>query len=442
VTRMRSFARAVATLTAFALIGGPPVLIGYWLLHRPPTVPTTDGVRDWLQQPRTTNDILAGAATVAALLWLIGLGYLIRRGLRGLSRRWLRLRHLPLPTPAQMTASSMAGIAVLTLPTTTAEPNPEPRATDGAPPPSDPSQPDHQQQAPATRTEPGIDLPGGGWVPYRTAVAVAALATTIRLLRRRSYRPDGRQLGTHHNDADLQPLPTTAQAVIAASAHVAPLHPVRPLHLPPGALRLSGPGAEAAARGLIVTVALTGTTTPPTTVLAISQRQWKDILPGLDHSTIPAAGLVITPNDEATRPTNDAGHAEPYSAGLSRSSADARQAASMTILTLSDTAPAEIHWHVAADGTITATKPTIPQRLCVLDPQAASDLLALIHQQHQAASDIPAPSQVTVVTPKPHNGRTPPARLTLLGGCTLTVAGQPMRLRRSASMQILAYLVP
>lgn len=117
-------------------------------------------------------------------------------------------------------------------------------------------------------------------------------------------------------------------------------------------------------------------------------------------------------------------------------------AGSVTVLTFDATVAASARWHVATDGMIIGADAAAPRRVCVLDQQTATDLIDLVRHTRDDAA---APNQLvdhrpgvahTVVTGKPDA----PGRLELLGGCQLVVQGQPTRLRRSAGLQILAYL--
>jgi DNA-binding SARP family transcriptional activator len=134
--------------------------------------------------------------------------------------------------------------------------------------------------------EHGVDLPGGNYLPWAVAAAVAASVTLLWRQRQRRYVPRPPSAGPRQ-DADLRPPPTVvrqvtrawqrharpddeddelAPAVQAVAALPAP-HPARapaqqaPASLPgpgpgwpavPGGVALSGPGAWAAARGALV----------------------------------------------------------------------------------------------------------------------------------------------------------------------------------------------
>lgn len=266
-------------------------------------------------------------------------------------------------------------------------------------------------------------------MPYRTAAAVTALVTGIWLARRRAYQPQPRWARHSERDLDLQPLPATTDAITSATAHqeaTGQVVPLLPEDLPRGKLHLDGPGAPAAARGLLLSAALAAATAPSrtTAVIAIQHDHWRQILADLDlPGPLPGIEIqaIVAPAADASRPS-EAGS----------STVDAR-----TVLTLADNDRGSVRWSISPEGVATGTGITTPRRLCTLDQQTAAVLLALITRRHRAD---PTPrrgfaSQRSVSTPL-----ATPARLTLIGSCTLTVAGQPVRVRRTAGSQILAYL--
>ena len=149
------------------------------------------------------------------------------------------------------------------------------------------------QQQPAHRH--GVNLPGG-WISLPLAAALVAAAAMVWLRRRHRYVPT--PLGPRSDDADLRPLPPVVNRVRRAVREQAPdlLHPpasvtptVADYHaadaqhrpdLPPvgpsgldlaglgdrvpaGGLGLAGPGAEAAARSLLVATLSSGSPADP-----------------------------------------------------------------------------------------------------------------------------------------------------------------------------------
>ncbi|MET8147892.1 hypothetical protein [Actinoplanes sp. NPDC005259] len=399
-----------------AVIAGPPLLAGIWLQHRWQT-PTRAQITAWAEQPLTAGTIIAGCLAVAGLAWLLLLTHLTRRALAVLRRRLRRMRRPAVPTAAQMTASSMAGVVAFTLPTASVgHPQPLPAATD-TPQPSDPARSDHHTDRPTQVEPPGVALPGGGWIPYRTAAAITALAAALWLQRRRHYRPDPQHPRDHHNDPDLQPLPDTVGTVAdaltddATGADRTP-PPLLAQRLPDGVLLLTGPGAAASARGIIVEAALSNTST-----VAVQSDDLAALLPPGDPVTPTIAELMTGAGNDAV-------------AG--------------TIIVLSEEPIAATHrWHVTTDGTATGPDLTEPRRLCTLDSQTTAALLTLIQRSKQPAPRANPPSKTaprTPPAPRVQPATATQARLTLLGDCHLTADGEPVHLRRTASLQILAYL--
>nr|WP_296071950.1 BTAD domain-containing putative transcriptional regulator [uncultured Actinoplanes sp.] len=439
--------RLATTLTVLAVVAGPPLLAAGWLQRHPWRPPSHDQVQAWTEQPMGAGTILAGCVTVVGLAWLLLIIYLVRRVLAELARWLRRARQLPVPTPAQMTASSMAGMAAFTLPAVTVgQPDTQPAVTDA---PSHPVGNDHGEDHPVHDWQAGIALPGGGWIPYPTAAAVAALTTATWLSRRRHYRPDAQHPRAHDTDADLQPLPgtvhtiTTALATLPAGRDPASSLPAQ--HVPAGILHLSGPGAAAAARGLLLTAALSAALTGTTPHIRVQPDDLPTLLPDSDPAGLTAAGLVTTsappPHEQAAPGRNEACDVV-HACGGPANRADPPDS-DLTTIVLTDEPAATHQWRVRADGIATGTGLARPRRLCSLDTHATADLLTLIVARHhpgpatpqepshanQPASAIPDPDTTSAA-----------AHLTLLGDCHLTVAGRPINLRRSAGLQILAYL--
>jgi DNA-binding SARP family transcriptional activator len=458
--------RLATTMIAVAIVAGPPLLAVGWVRYHRWRWPTHADADAWMQQPLSAGTILAGLAGTAALGWLLLVVYLTHHAAATIIAWWRRLRRMPLPTPAQMTAGSMAGVAALALPTLVVTPTgPAPSVTGAAQPADrgiaalpDPASTGVQEQA---QLAAGIDLPGGGWIPYRTAVAVTAVATLTWLHRRRYYQP---KPGTdrQQRDADLRPLPATAQAVTAAVSAGGP-QPGAPgtnsavlAEIPAGVLTLHGPGATAAARGLLVTALLHAAlnTTMPARV-TLRRQDLHQLLPHTDPDEPGPPGLHL----------DDSPHTYHRIAAAAECSTDprnmifilARRAPqapehpdppdvphpdAVTAVVVAEGPTGGVNWRVESDGT-TSGHSTSGRRLCVLDQQAATDLTRLLPRQTRVTDDQSAARPPATMTPPTLPAQTSgvaPAHLTLLGDCQLHAKGQPVHLRRSAALQILTYL--
>jgi DNA-binding SARP family transcriptional activator len=418
---MRWMNRLATALIVLAIAAGPPLFAVLWLREHLEPTPNLTSIQEWLQRPRTATDLVYATMFAGFLLWLLMIVHVVRRVAA-------RLRRIPMPTPAQVTVSSMAGVAALTLPSTTFDQEASEHSTTTSTPPADPNR--HITNTPTSTppTVPGIALPGGGWVPSHTAAAVAALTTAIWLNRRRSYHPDPMRIATHHSDPDLASLPPATHAIASAQAsQPKPADAEMPEHLPSGVLRLYGPGAAAAARGLALTTALAHTAAPTPAGLAIQGQHRKSVLPGVDDADLADIGITLLPATSDTDLGSDTpSHTAPPGT---------------TVLVIDDTGTEGTSWYVTTDGSVTGTGITAPRRLCVLDSQTAADLLRLALLHRRKAPAVPSP-RTHVEEPRPHHrgGPSRPGRLDLLGDCRLTVNGEPVRLRRTAGLQVLAYL--
>ncbi|WP_203790405.1 AfsR/SARP family transcriptional regulator [Paractinoplanes rishiriensis] len=437
--------RLAATMMVLAVVAGPPLLAVLWLTSHPWRWPTRAQTQAWLQQPVTATTIIAACVTVVVLGWLTLLCYLAKRAGQLLRAWWHHLRDVPLPPPAQMTASSMAGIAALTMPAATAG-DILPATTPVAAPEQQLPGAEPNSNGPAEQTitigQAGLDLPSGGWISTGMAAAVAATAALIWQRRRRAFQPAPPSPHREQlRDRDLHRLPETAEAITAArpGALYQADHPPALLdQLPAGAISIIGPGAAAAARGLIVAAALsTLSGKTPTTTVCIDRSDLTRLLPETDVAALTAVGIQIsdTPKPAAPPPS---GHADDGG----RHIPPAEPATSHTTrIRLTADPNATVTWHIAADGTEAGT--ANPQRFCVLTAQNTTDLLTLVHQAHQnprdTATEPHPPTNHPAPAPLPQSTTTT-GRLQLIGGCELTVGGSPVRLRRRAGLQILAYL--
>ncbi|MGX6606177.1 AfsR/SARP family transcriptional regulator [Micromonosporaceae bacterium Da 78-11] len=453
---MRWINRAGTALIAVAIIVGPPLALGLWVQAQHWRVPTATQTRTWLEQPPTAGMIGALLSCIAVTVWLLLVFSLVRRAWGSVRARVRRLRYRSLPTSAQMAAGSMAGVAALALPTVVVDHH------GGASTASADLGAAQLARAgsEANSVPAGVELPGGGWVPYRTALAVTVLSATIWLHRRQHYQPRTPRYGQHHADTDLQPLPATAEAITAALNTDGPQPqtstpgPMPLPDLPSGVLTLHGPGAMNAARGLLVTTvlsaALTGTEHLTVTVrprdlkLLLDERLTDDLPHGLhlDHGAAPlrinrrlsatATATARHPMLLLTRPSG------PTPAARS-SDTTSDDTGGTTLIVVTDN-PAEEHsWFVNADGTTAAGPLGRAQRLCTLDAQAATDLLMLARQHARRAEPIKEPAAGSSATSDEATPR-PAGELHLLGDCRLEINGSVVHVQRSAGLQILAYL--
>jgi DNA-binding SARP family transcriptional activator len=464
---IRLMRRVAVALLAACIVVGPPALALAWAVHSPRRHLGVDDARGWVADPPDDSGIWVLVAVAAIGLWLLCATLVLRAATSAARRGWRRVRHLSLPTPAQATASSLAGTALLGVPAITSTPaDTAPASTGVGHDRHDPDRSvgDHgahlHDGVDPTAVKPGIELPGGGWIPYPTALAVAAVSTLIWFHRRQHYPPDPRRFGRHHGDGDLRPLPITAQAITALTADATlPAGPglaVLP-DLPAGRLTLYGPGAADAARGLLTTMvlhtALADTSMCRVTVGRATLRMLlhtdlaEPFPDGLDidspvttspESADPVGGtdladgaglvLLATRRSPANRAGEPAGGESPFAAPGDRT----------TLVTVADHPAGPVCWHVGADGTVHNPLRDAPRRLCVLSPSAAGDLLRLV--QHHARPAVALPSEPAPPVAPPVPPSEPAGRLTLLGGCALQIDGTAVHLRRSAGLQILAYL--
>ncbi|MEU1812777.1 hypothetical protein [Micromonospora aurantiaca (nom. illeg.)] len=455
----------VALLTAVLVL--PPWLLATYAAPLLPGWPTGGQLRDWIADPLTARTLTGGLTALAWLLWL-GVAYTVavttaRRLLAG--ARWLR--RVPLPTPWQAAATSMAGAAALTtVPTSTA----------GTPDPPIPASADGLHQHPSNvriYADNGVTV-AGGWLPDETCQQVTAAAGLVWLRRRRAYRP-GRSL----DGASLTPLPDTVTAVQAAAAdrQLAPATATSPAlpDLPALGVTFTGDGAADAARGVLVTRLLAALRDPPGIIrVLVTRAALTTLLPDLAAARVPIPGLRVADSVEevtalllsvAGTPTPSGGGSSPpvlalITAAPSAAAADRLTAGGADVVTLG-AASLECAWHVDRHGhTRDVRTGQAGPRLCVLDRTAATDLLTVLAHPTTTLpgagpSTSPAPQRPNAGAraripqqpgrDTPHQVTLPSAassavRLRVLGRPALLIDGQPITIRRSAALQVLVLL--
>ncbi|MGW9196602.1 AfsR/SARP family transcriptional regulator [Micromonospora chersina] len=446
-------------LTALA---GPPL----------PGWPTSAQLRGWIADPLNHHTLTAGLTALAWLAWL-GLACTVAATAARRARaraRWLR--RLPLPTPWQAAATTVAGAAALNtahIPTVDT-PIPPISASTGTLHPHD--------GAVDTQAGDGVTVPGG-WLPDTAAQQVAAAAAVVWLRRRRAYQPGQ----PSPEDSDLAPLPTTVTAVRAAltdaDTQQPPATPATAAlpALPTSCLALTGDGAADAARGILLTRLLAAMRDPQdTTRLLITHTALTTLLPDISTDTETPGLRVVETVDQAAAllsslinappaPGGGAGPADlllltdPPNAPTTAQLATLQHAGATVVML--GAGPPGTSWSIDRHGhTREEHTGRAGPRLCVLNRTSATDLLAVIahparERQYsvteptplrrpaetghariprQAGSDrwAAAPDIPAVTNPRLH--------VRVLGRPALLAGGEPVTIRRSAALQVLVFL--
>ncbi|WP_346535536.1 hypothetical protein [Micromonospora sp. DPT] len=428
-------------------------------------MPTAEQVQDWVAQPLTQRTLTAGLTLLAWLIWLFVAYTAIVAAARRVrsGARWLR--RLPLPTPLQATATSVAGAAALGVGHAAVAELAEPVA------PVTASTVDGSPISPDTADRVGVGegvTIAGGWLPRETAEQVAAASMLVWLRRRRDYQPLTGSGPPHH---DLAPLSTTVAAVRAAldatthaddpagHSSAGEAGAAGPLTVLPTAVALTGPGALHAGRGVLVTTLLAALRQPADeTPTVITRRAWAMLLgPAAAALNQGLPGLQVTATlDEALTLAHGTARkmlliseTVPAPAGIRL--AAALDTATVTAVVLG-TAPVGAAWHVDVHGHTSEVGRSQEgaARLCILDQVAATDLLAVLtltqpspRRQPADGTAVPRPRPpAETVTAHPAIARPapPPMQLRVLGKPALIVGGQPVAIRRSAAWQALILL--
>jgi DNA-binding SARP family transcriptional activator len=454
---IRLMNRLATAVIVLAVVAGPPAAITVWALsQRPWPRPTAADLRAWLADPPPQGIVLIIVTAAGLALWLLVTVIVVRTIARTTARAWRRLRRLPLPTPAQVTAGSLAGTALLGLPAITAtNTNPGPPAatsTGASDPGHDPFTLGRTVLRPAQADQVGgLELPDGGWIAQHDAENVTAMAALFWLRRRQTDQP------SHHGDA-APPMPAAALAAAAQPRSAAGTGPLSHEQLPAGHLALTGPGAHAAARGLLVTTLMANTAIGAPRAHIMIDRC--DLTRLLDDSWTapPVPGLHLTDTMNASALASDGQNgrrpAVPCQLRIASTGTPGEPVGGPTGTTVlfdadADAPPGAV-WRVDADGRVAAHTASGPVRMCVLTAATAADLLSLISRAHgltpdtgtergQARSTAPdRPLEATMVAQ--HAAVTRPVRLHVLGELRLAVAGRPVSIRRTAGWQILVLL--
>ncbi|SCL32908.1 transcriptional activator domain-containing protein [Micromonospora aurantiaca] len=218
------------------------------------------------------------------------------------------------------------------------------------PPPRGAAQPPTRDSLPTSHRSPGIDMPGGRWVDVGLASAIAAAAALVWAHRRRRYTPRPPSTATHVDRPDTAPMPTVVTQIRRRLRGGAPRTATPPterhnLHLSPdpvdgdagpdvaaldgeddtdgypkpvprsavpsrahllaetwpsAGLGLTGPGADAAARGfLTAALAAGGLVAPHERTQVVMPAATATTLLGTDTATLPhSPRLTVTTSAE------------------------------------------------------------------------------------------------------------------------------------------------
>ena len=405
----------------------------------------------------TEADPYAALAVAAWLIWaflaywvIALLGQWVRRTVR-----WLRrLPPLPLPGRLQHFAGGLVGAVAVTAaqaPAETALPPVDLSTVDtGGQTPTAGTASDVYRQATASQ---GLELPDRGWLPDPVAQAVNVAAGVVWWRRRRQYDPTRPAPAA---DADLSPLPRTAvavQAAVAGTTTTAGISVAGGLvhELPAGGVGLTGPGAAAAARGLLVALLLSRRHGDgPRVVITLPDLQ--ELLGGPAIGRPEPAGLYVADDlDDACAALDTAVVQRPgrpvtiVAAAPDTAPAMQRLAALLTLGSAQGLSgvvigpwPPGVTWHIQADGTTDAP----PTRLSALTATAAADLftLAALRAGEYQAGPVATPEPATAARVAVGVGNDPRLRLTLLGPVAVVGDQGAVTIRRTAAVQILVFL--
>ncbi|MFF4810955.1 hypothetical protein ACFY03_22355 [Micromonospora chersina] len=466
--------RVVSAALVLTTLVVPPCLLTTLAGPPLPGWPSSAQLRGWIADPLNQHTLTAG---LTALAWLVWLGLACTVAVTAARRvraraRWLR--RLPLPTPWQAAATSMAGAAALN----TAH---IPIVDTPIPPFSASTETLHPQDGAAdTQAGDGVTLPGG-WLPDTTAQQVAAAAGLLWLRRRRAYQP-----GQPSTDAsELAPLPATVAAVRTAltdaDTQQPPATPVTaalPV-LPTPCVALTGDGAADAARGILLTRLLATMRDPQDkTHLVITHTALTSLLPDISTTDTgilglrlvdtvdQAAALVSSLVDAPPAPSGGAGHpdllllTDPPNAPTAAQLATLHHAGATVVML--GAGPPVSTWSIDGQGhTRDEHTGRAGPRLCVLNRTAATDLLAVIshparERQHPITEPAPPPRQPAetgrariprqagsdrrAAAPDIPAITNPRLQVRVLGRPALLAGGEPVTIRRSAALQVLVLL--
>jgi len=360
------------------------------------------------------------------------------------------------PTTGPATSGPTASAAPSTAPPTTppaavapATTTPPPAGTATThPAPTHPAPTPSAPNGPAIDDDQGVSLPDGSWVPWALAAAISAAAAMVWLQRRRRFIPGSGEPLTdlpapvRHLDRAVRRNPETP--VPASDVEHAAAVPAQQIP-PPGGVGLVGDGAAAAARAAIVAMLTAGGPDHPpdraevvidadalATLVgsdAVQLAEWPrlhiadDLDAALLHveTEIVRRGRILSfhaaptvaalrsqvPDEEPLPPVLFVGEAPTTAASNRRMrvTAGLGERLNVTVLLLGQWAGGPT-LHVALDGHTRAVgdpagEQPLPDRIGVLEPQAAAQMLLTVREAHTGRPPTTPQPPIPLAAPPP-----------------------------------------
>jgi hypothetical protein len=468
---MRRLRQVGAVLVGLAVLAGPPAVAVWWWRRSEWDWPSLADAQRWVGEPMSSVALGFGIAAFAAALWLVIVLTIMAVARRHVRAVWLRVKRMPVPSPAQATATSLASVAVFGVPGGALS------ASAAAIVPVVPETPQstavHNPAADTSLAQPagldrGVSLPDRSWLPTETARAIVLVAAVGWLRRRRDRPVDGTPQEGPDRPASPRAAPQPTPDPMGKTGDGVPVlgqrieGPVLVTELPRGGVALTGAGAADAARGILVTATSGHGLSQIVTTRGDVERlvgphaaTIADNIPGL-HLANDVDGVLRTldairhlstavgehPSGPATIVLAHAAHLGTDAASQLRTALATTSSVTAVIVDGRGFGASRV---IDANGFVRSADSGAVERWCVLSRATAGDLLLLAAQAVGTTSPpvTPAePERPPTPTDSPTGPGDEPCRptLTLFGDPTVTYRGIPVTLQRSAALQAFVFL--